>query len=107
MRKRRWEAKVVSEEDNIILALPSAKVNKAEDAVEERLTKMSKLQPVTTSKLIDQQAKLQVRGPILTKRRSANVHAFSKMKARRPQIVEEDNTDCSETTSLCRISLEE
>ncbi|OAE27582.1 hypothetical protein AXG93_2779s1320 [Marchantia polymorpha subsp. ruderalis] len=41
------------------------------------------------------------------KRRSANVHACSKMKARRPRVMEEDNIKCSETVFQCQMSLEE
>ncbi|OAE21369.1 hypothetical protein AXG93_891s1170 [Marchantia polymorpha subsp. ruderalis] len=73
---------VANEEDYIALALPSAKVDKSENAVKER-PKKRKLQRVTTSELIDQLADLQIRRPITTKMRSANVHARSKMKARR------------------------
>ncbi|OAE35187.1 hypothetical protein AXG93_2947s1040 [Marchantia polymorpha subsp. ruderalis] len=39
--------------------------------------------------------------------RLANVHARSKMKARRPRIEEEDNTEFSETASQCWLTSEE
>ncbi|OAE32770.1 hypothetical protein AXG93_3556s1200 [Marchantia polymorpha subsp. ruderalis] len=49
---------VASEEDDIALALPSAKVDKEEKPVEERPKKRRKLQHVTTSELIDMRVDL-------------------------------------------------
>ncbi|OAE23960.1 hypothetical protein AXG93_2836s1000 [Marchantia polymorpha subsp. ruderalis] len=98
---------VASEEDDIALALSLVNVDKSEDVIKERLQKRRKLQLVTTSEIIDQRAESRVQRLIPTKRRSKNVHARSKMKARRPRIVKKDNTQCSETASQYRISSEE
>lgn len=49
--------KVFSDEDNIAPTPHSAKADKSEDKVEERLAKkLKKLQQVTTSKMMDQRA---------------------------------------------------
>ncbi|OAE21655.1 hypothetical protein AXG93_3121s1040 [Marchantia polymorpha subsp. ruderalis] len=52
---------VATEEDDIVLALPSANVDKLEHGVEEHQNKRRKLQSVTTSELINQRAELRWR----------------------------------------------
>lgn len=103
----REDNEVANKEDNIALALPSANVDKSEEAVEKCPKKSRKLQRVTTLELIDQRVELRISRPISTKMRSANVRARSKMKIRRLRIEEEDNTECSEIASQCEISLKE